>query len=185
MENERSCETALVSELEARIRAELLPIAAELKARGQSVTAAESLSGGLMSAFFVDIPGSSDWFSDGFVVYSNEAKEKRLGVPKALLDGNTAVDAEVAIEMARGARRMSGADYAVSLTGLAGPFFNPDGSPIPLDPRHVPGLVFIGCASETGEAVRRFEFSGTRAEIRRKSVLKAVLMLKNMMKIGG
>lgn len=170
-------------ELENEIHALLSPVARALTERGERVSAAESLTGGLLSAAFVDIPGSSNWFSDGFVTYSDEAKVRRLGVSAELIRSNTAVNAEVALAMASGALQKSGADHALALTGLAGPFEDEHGVPYALDPRHERGLTFIAYASRHGEAVRRFVFSGNRAEIRRKAVLKAVLMLANMMKI--
>lgn len=181
MENERFNDIALSAELESRIHAELAAISKQLKARGQTVAAAESLTGGFFSAFCVDIPGSSEWFMEGFVTYSLKAKIERLGIPAELIEQNTMIDADVALEMAKGARKTSGADYAVSMTGLAGPFFHSDGTPYPMDPRHQPGLVFVACACDQGETVRRFVLTGSRAEIRRKAVLKAVLLLKNVM----
>lgn len=184
MGNERFNDTALSAELESLIHAELRPIAKELTARSKTFAAAESLTGGLLSAYCVDIPGSSEWFMEGFVTYSLKAKLERLNVPAELIEKNTMVDADVAIVMARGAREASGADYAVSMTGLAGPFFRADGSPYPMDPRHVPGLVFVACSSEKGETVHRYVLTGTRAEIRRMAVLKAVRMLANLLQIG-
>ncbi|MBR5949433.1 MAG: CinA family protein [Clostridia bacterium] len=184
MGNDRFNDTALSAELESLIHAELLPIAKELTARGETFSAAESLTGGLMSAYCVDIPGSSEWFLEGFVTYSPKAKIDHLGVPAELIEKNTMVDAEVTLEMARGARRESGSDYSVAMSGLSGPFFHSDGTPYPMDPRHVPGLVFVACSSEKGEAVHRYVLTGTRAEIRRMTVLKAVQMLANMLQIG-
>ena len=184
MGNERFNDTVLSEELESLIRAELRPIAKALTERGKTFAAAESLTGGLLSAYCVDIPGSSEWFLEGFVTYSLKAKIEHLGVSAELIEKNTMVDAEVALEMAKGARRMSGSDYAVAMSGLAGPFFRLDGTPYPMDPRHVPGLVFVACAGEEGESVHRFVLTGTRAEIRRMAVLKAVRMLANILQIG-
>lgn len=169
------------TEIEGTIHGELMAIAQELTSRGETIAAAESLTGGLFSALCVDIPGSSEWFMEGFITYSLKAKIERLGVPAELIEKNSMIDAEVALEMAKGALKASGADYAVSMTGLAGPFFHSDGTPYPIDPRHIPGLLFVACACDKGETVHRFVLTGTRGEIRRKAVLKAVQLLKNVM----
>ena len=182
MENERFNDPALSEKLENRIHTELLSVSKELTERGQTIAAAESLTGGLFSAFCVDIPGSSEWFMEGFVTYSLKAKIERLGIPEELIEQNTMIDADVALEMAKNARKTSGADYAVSMTGLAGPFFHSDGTPYPMDPRHQPGLLFVACAGPNGEAVHRFVLTGARNDVRRQAVLKAVLLLKNVMK---
>lgn len=184
MGNERFNDTALCAELDISIHKELVDMAKELTARGETIAAAESLTGGLLSAYCVDIPGSSEWFMEGFVTYSLKAKIERLGVSAELIEKNTMIDAEVALEMARGARKASGADYAVSMSGLAGPFFHSDGTPYPMDPRHVPGLVYVAGSCERGEVVHRYVLTGTRAEIRRLAVLKGVQLLANMMQIG-
>lgn len=183
MGNERYYYSPFSAELEDTIHAELDPIAKALIERKQKVTTAESLTGGLMSAYFVDMPGCSEWFSEGFVVYSAEAKIDRLGVSAELIERNTMLDAEVALEMAKGALRVTGCDYSVSMCGLGGPFFRKDGTPIPMDPRHSPGLTFVACACKYGEAVHTYTLTGSRPEIRRIAVLKAVRMLANMMNI--
>lgn len=167
------------AELEKRIEKEAFELAELLSANGFSVAAAESLTGGLISAAFVGVPGCSNWFSDGFVTYSDRAKSARLGVDAELICEKTAVSAEVALQMARGARERSGADFAVAVTGLAGPFTDENGEKLPLDPRHEPGLVFIAAASSGGEAVQRRVFSGGRNDIRLMTVLISVQMLKN------
>jgi nicotinamide-nucleotide amidase len=86
-----------------------------------TLTTAESCTGGLVASRITDVPGSSEVFSQGFVTYSNEAKQERLGVLPETLAAHGAVSEEVAAEMARGARKVSGAAIAVSITGIAGP----------------------------------------------------------------
>ncbi|SIS76606.1 nicotinamide-nucleotide amidase [Roseivivax lentus] len=90
-------------------------------ARGVTVTAAESCTGGMISAAITDIAGSSAIFERGFVTYSNVAKTEMLGVSEATLAARGAVSEEVAREMADGARQAAGADFAVAVTGIAGP----------------------------------------------------------------
>ena len=169
-----------IAEIEADIRRTNTELARMLTRRGQFVTAAESLTGGMICSSFVDIPGSSDWFSDGFVTYSNEAKIMRLGVPYMLISKHTAVSSEVAMAMAQGALHRSGADYAVAVTGLAGPFEDENGVPYPMDPRHERGLVFVAAAYAGGACVRRCVFSGNRTEVRKKTNRQAVIMLKKL-----
>lgn len=165
--------------LQNNISAETRELAALLTKNGLYVSTAESLTGGLISAAFVDVPGCTGWFSDGFITYSDASKTKRLGVDAALIAAKTAVSAEVALQMARGARERSGADFAVAVTGLAGPFADDDGNTLPLAPCHEPGLVFIAAAAPFGETVVRRVFSGDRRDIRLHTVLIAVQLLKN------
>ncbi len=99
-------------------------------AGGKTVTAAESCTGGMITAALTDVAGSSAVFERGFVTYSNAAKTEMLGVRPATLDAHGAVSEEVADEMARGAAERAGADLAVSVTGIAGPGgsgFKPEG----------------------------------------------------------
>jgi nicotinamide-nucleotide amidase len=92
-----------------------------LSAGGLTVAVAESCTGGLVASRLTDVPGSSAWFLQGFVVYSNEAKEKSLGVARAMIATFGAVSEEVARAMAVGCLEKSGADFALSTTGIAGP----------------------------------------------------------------
>src|SRR5215211_4993399 len=92
-----------------------------LQERGATLALAESCTGGLLAKRLTDMPGSSAYFGEGLVTYSNESKERLLGVPHALIMDHGAVSEPVAREMAEGARRVSGADYGLSVTGIAGP----------------------------------------------------------------
>lgn len=136
------------------------------------VTVAESLTGGMIASNFVDFAGSSRWFTHGFVTYSDEAKHSMLGVDAELIARETAVSRLVAAEMAVGALRESGADYAIAVTGLAGP----GRDALERDA----GLVYIGIAAKCGYAVREFHFSGGRGEIRRRTNLAALGMLSEL-----
>ena len=130
---------------------------------------AESLTGGMLASKIVDVPGASNWFIEGCVTYTDEAKTRRLGVPEGVLAAHTAVSRETARAMAEGELRLSGGDIAVSTTGLAGP--GPDGYGRPA------GLVFIGGASEKGSVTKELSLTGTRAEIRAQTVFEALKLL--------
>jgi nicotinamide-nucleotide amidase len=96
-------------------------IVAELKRRGLSLATAESCTGGLLASRITDVPGASEVFQEGFVTYSNAAKTQILGVPADLLERHGAVSPEVAAAMAVGAQKRAKADFALALTGIAGP----------------------------------------------------------------
>ena len=129
-----------------------------LKARGETVTFAESCTGGLMAARLVGVPGASAVLEESHVTYADAAKMRVLGVKAETLGQHTAVSAECAREMAEGARRISGADWAVSTTGYAGPQGGADGTPV--------GTVFIAVAGKNGASVKACHFQGQRAFIR-------------------
>lgn len=137
-------------------RAETLLAAA--RAKGLWITTAESCTGGLVAAAITDVPGSSAIFDRGFVTYTNAAKVEMLGVAITTLDCHGAVSEEVAAEMAEGARTRSGAQIAVSITGIAGP----GGS------EHKPeGRVCFGLAREQGVKTELLDFGPLgRAQVR-------------------
>ncbi len=156
------------------IDSQVRELAEELVEAGGTVTAAESLTGGMICSSFVNVPGSSRWFCEGFVTYSDTAKHELLGVDEGTLKTCTAVSERVAGQMAIGAMQRSGADFAVAVTGLAGPGADEYG--------REPGLVYIGIACEHGYAVKECHFEGDRMYIRRKTNLEAVQMLKRMVR---
>jgi nicotinamide-nucleotide amidase len=138
-----------------------------LRARGETVTCAESCTGGLLAGAITSVPGSSDVFRASFVTYANEAKSAVLGVAPALLLAHGAVSAEVACAMALGARRAAQADWALAVTGVAGP----DGG----TPEKPVGLVFVALAHPDGSVESwRLVLAGGRDEIRRRSVTAAL-----------
>lgn len=129
------------------------------RASSKTVAVAESCTGGLVAAALVSVPGASEVLREGFVTYSNEAKEARLGVPSELLREYGAVSSEVAAAMAEGARATAGSDLALSVTGIAGPEGGSEEKPV--------GLVHFGIAGPSGVRTheRRFPNAG-RAPIR-------------------
>ena len=139
-----------------------------LQSRGMTLATAESCTGGLIAAALTAIAGSSAVVTHGFVTYSNEAKRDLLGIPWGVIEGYGAVSDAVARRMAEGALARSGADVAVSCTGIAGPGGATPNKPV--------GLVFIGCATQgaAGPAlVARHVFPGDRAAVRAATVAEA------------
>jgi len=140
-----------------------------LKARRHAATA-ESCTGGWIAKALTDIAGSSDWFDEGFVTYSNESKVRRLGVPRAVLQRHGAVSEATVRAMAAGALRRSKAQVAVAVTGIAGPGGAVPGKPV--------GTVWLGWATRlsgvirVATALRRFR--GDRESVRRKTVRAAL-----------
>jgi len=147
---------------------------AEMEARRLTLATAESCTGGLIAAALTAIAGSSAVVTRGYVTYSNEAKAAMLGVPPELFGTVGAVSEEVARAMAEGTLRESGADMALSCTGIAGPGGATPGKPV--------GLVFIGCAT-TGAPTRvaRHVFPGDRAAVRAATVAEALAVAREYM----
>lgn len=133
-------------------------LAAALLARKQTLATAESCTGGLVGAALTGRPGSSAWYLGGVVAYANELKIRLLGVPPDILAAHGAVSLETARAMAAGARAATGADFAVSITGIAGPAGGTPEKPV--------GLVYVGVAAPHGTASFKHHFSGSRADIR-------------------
>jgi nicotinamide-nucleotide amidase len=155
-------------------RAETLLAAARV--RGLKIATAESCTGGLIAGLLTEIPGSSDVVDRGFVTYSNQAKEDRLGVPAATLRQHGAVSEAVARIMAEGAIRNSTAQLSVAVTGIAGPGGGTDEKPV--------GLVHIA-AARAGEPTlhREYRFGDIgRGAIRLVSVEAALEMLEQLLK---
>lgn len=148
-------------------------LTAKLAARRQTVSAAESCTGGLLAAELTRLSGSSAWFEAGFVTYSNAAKHKFLGVKQETLALYGAVSQETVKEMAEGAMRSAEADYALSISGIAGPDGGSADKPV--------GTVWFGLASskETLAECRRFE--GGRDEVRAQAVQFALSWLAEVL----
>jgi PncC family amidohydrolase len=153
--------------------ADLAELAARLgarcAARGIRVATVESCTGGLVGHLMTEIPGSSAWFVGGFVTYSDDLKESLVGVPPAVLAAHGAVSAQVAMTMASGGRERTGADLAVSVTGIAGPDGGTESKPV--------GLTYVAVADAADIAVRRFAWGGDRAENKRQSAAAALELL--------
>jgi len=148
-----------------------------LKAAGKTVTTAESCTGGLLAKMLTDVPGSSAYFKQGWVTYSNEAKESLLSVKARALKDYGAVSSEVVAEMAENAKHRAKADFALSISGIAGPDGGTAEKPV--------GTVWIALASDHpsqprvgSTATRRFLFPGDREMIRDRSAKMALTLLR-------
>lgn len=142
----------------------------QLLARGACVTTAESCTGGWIAKVLTDVPGSSAWFQRGFVTYSNEAKQQMIGVTADALERFGAVSEQVVAEMAQGALREAAAQFAVSVSGIAGPDGGSEEKPV--------GTVWFGFASGSGEVLTLVQrFSGDRESVRRQATAWALQTL--------
>lgn len=141
---------------------------------GKHLATAESLTGGGIGQAITSVSGASAVFAGGIISYTNEVKNRVLGVPMETLNTCGAVSAPVAKAMAEGARRIIGADVAVAVTGLAGPDGDEFGNPV--------GTVFIGYADETTAFAREHHFSGDRAEVREQTIEAALALILEMNK---
>ncbi|SFR18665.1 MULTISPECIES: nicotinamide-nucleotide amidase [unclassified Enterobacter] len=141
-----------------------------LKARGATLTTAESCTGGWVAKVITDVAGSSAWFERGFVTYSNEAKAQMIGVKPTTLEAHGAVSEPVVVEMAIGAIKAARAAYAISISGIAGPDGGSAEKPV--------GTVWFGFASAAGEGITRCEcFAGDRESVRRQATAYALKTL--------
>lgn len=144
-----------------------------MHAAQQTVCAAESCTGGLLLSTLTDISGSSAYVLGGFVTYSNEAKQQFVQVREATLLAHGAVSEATAREMAAGARLAFNADYAISITGIAGPGGGTPAKPV--------GLVYIGLAQHHTTQVQRHIWTGTRIENKQQSVAAALMWLRSVL----
>jgi nicotinamide-nucleotide amidase len=145
-----------------------------LKMRGYTLATAESCTGGLLAGRITDVPGSSEYFLEGVVSYSNEAKIDLLGVPKKLIATHGAVSEQVAGAMAAGIRKRAGSTFGVGVTGVAGPGGGSPEKPV--------GLVYIALADDSQNTTRKFIFPGDRQFIRTLSVNAALDMVRRRIK---
>jgi nicotinamide-nucleotide amidase len=143
------------------------------RAHGLTLAAAESCTGGMVAERITSVPGASDVFAGSVVTYSNALKQHLLGVSDELLDRHGAVSAEVAAAMASGARVNLGADVAVAVTGIAGP----DGG----TPEKPVGLVYLHGATPDLERTRELNLPGEREQIRRRSTVAALHLLRTLL----
>lgn len=141
-----------------------------LKERGARVSFAESCTGGLLTSKIVDLPGASDVLDESHVTYANAAKVQVLGVRAETIDEFGAVSGQCACEMAEGVRKISGADYGVSVTGIAGPGGGTEEKPV--------GTVYIGISDANGTFAKRFNFRGQRTWIRTLTCAYALNLLR-------
>ena len=145
-------------------------VAALFREKGITLSLVESCTGGFVAKRITDIPGSSDYFLEGAVTYSNTAKIRLLGVSPQILDEKGAVSSEAAMAMARGMRKQSGSDIALAVTGIAGPAGATPEKPV--------GTVFIALATSSGCQTKMYRFAGTRGEIRTVATFMALNWLR-------
>lgn len=138
---------------------------------GLTIATAESCTGGLVGGALTEVPGASDVYAGGAIVYSNEMKTTLLGVDPGLIDALGAVSDAVAMEMAAGARHVAGADLAVSVTGIAGPDGGTPDKPV--------GTVWFGIADASGTRAEMRRFMGDRAGVRERAVVTALDLLRH------
>jgi nicotinamide-nucleotide amidase len=183
-----SCRAALGDLIYGQDDQTLADVVADLlKSARKTVTTAESCTGGLVAKMLTDIPGSSDYFKVGFITYSNDAKYERLGVPREIINLHGAVSEPVVSAMARHARRLAKADFALAVSGIAGPSGGSATKPV--------GTVCIALASPplpSGEGrgegawnyheslvlARTFNFPGDREWVRDRSAKMALSILR-------
>jgi nicotinamide-nucleotide amidase len=137
-----------------------------LAAQRKTLSVAEGVTGGLVGERLAGVPGASAWFAGGVLAYSNRLKAELLGVPQGLLDAKGAVSGEVAEAMAVGCRTRLGTDLAVSTVGVA--------SPGDAGPDRPVGLVYAGLAWDGGAGAVSFSWTGTRAEVQRRTAKLAL-----------
>ena len=147
-----------------------------LTERGQTVAVAESLTGGLLAAALVEVPGASVVFRGAIVAYATDLKHSLLGVPASLLDRHGAVHPDVARAMAEGVRSRLTATFGLATTGVAGP--DPaDGQPV--------GTVHIAASGQLSTVHRGLSLAGGRRSIRDQAVLQSLLLLQGMLEAQG
>ena len=134
-----------------------------------TVAVAESCTGGLLGVAFTERAGSSAYFLGGIQAYANSVKEELLGVSHKTLSSFGAVSEEVASEMALGIQRLTGSDWAVSTTGIAGPDGGTEEKPV--------GTVWVSVADSVGVFSQKLSLDGRRSEIRDRTVIEALSML--------
>ncbi len=144
-----------------------------LRSRGQTIALAESCTGGAIARAVTDVPGSSEVFHAGWVTYSNAAKARDLGVPEEILATQGAVSEAAVRSMAERARDIAAADWAVSVSGVAGPSGGTKEKPV--------GTVWIGTAGEDGTEANHSQFSGDRIAVREWSVNQAAELIRRRM----
>jgi PncC family amidohydrolase len=147
-----------------------------LRARGATVVTAESCTGGLIGSLLTDVSGSSDYYLGGVISYSNEVKQGVLGVREETLATVGAVSRETALQMAQGARRLLDADYALAVTGIAGPTGGTPDKPV--------GLVYIALVGPDVERCERHAWDGDRLDNKVRSAQRALQMLVEHLRAG-
>ena len=148
-------------------------IVSALREKGSSITTAESCTGGLLAGRILNVSGASEVYNEGHITYSNEAKERILGVKHETLEKYGAVSQETAGEMALGAAKTANANVGLSTTGIAGPGGGTPEKPV--------GLVYVGCAIDEEVHVKECRFQGNREENRNAAVEACLQLLFEIM----
>ncbi len=149
-----------------------MAVAELLKKHRLTVTTAESCTGGLLAGRLINVSGISKQLQEGYITYSNEAKEKLLGVSHATLETYGAVSPQTAAEMAEGGAKAAGADVCIAVTGIAGPEGGTKEKPV--------GLVYMGCCLRGKVYTEKNFYSGSRSKIREYSVASALTLLRKV-----
>lgn len=148
-------------------------VVAELLKKYQlTISTAESCTGGLIAGTLINVPGISSWFQEGYITYSNEAKEKLLHVSHETLQKFGAVSSQTAKEMAVGAKNAARTNLSVISTGIAGPDGGTADKPV--------GLVYLACCLDEETKVEKHIFSGNRREVRDAAVLAALQLVEQV-----
>lgn len=140
----------------------------------KTIAVAESCTGGLLSNLLTYIRGSSRYFILGIVAYSNKSKQDILKIPAGLIAKKGAISKEIALKLAQQVRKIAKTDFGIGITGIAGPSGGTPQKPV--------GTVFIAVASKNKTISKKYQFRGTRVTIRKKSSLKALELLKSLLK---
>jgi nicotinamide-nucleotide amidase len=173
----------MTSDREAPRRVDMIPddsalralaerVGAVMQTRGLRIVVAESCTGGWIAKALTDVPGSSRWFDGGFVVYADTAKRRLLDAPAAMLATHGAVSEPVVRALAAAARERLGADYAVAVSGVAGPGGGTPEKPV--------GLVWFAWAAGAATTAESRRFAGDREAVRRQSVAFALERLLDL-----
>lgn len=160
-------------QLDSALTAQVLVLGDLLREKKWTVSSAESCTGGGVAFAFTSVSGSSDWFNQSWVTYSNEAKQRELGVTEETLSQYGAVSEQTVKEMAKGVCRKSGAELAVTVSGIAGPGGGSDEKPV--------GTVWFGfvCGDKTTQIKQ--VFSGNRDQVRSAAIAFAISHLVKML----
>lgn len=143
---------------------------------GFTISSAESCTGGLVAGTLINAAGISAVYKEGFITYSNEAKEQRLNVKHETLERFGAVSEETATEMAYGCANVTKSDFSIVTTGIAGPGGGTDEKPV--------GLVYIGCYAKGQVVIDKRIYDGDREQIRKQAVNDALKLLFDMIVIS-
>jgi len=169
-ETDRACRQKLGELIFGQDEQTIQQVVGQLLRGKATVATAESCTGGLLAKMITDVPGSSDYFAYGWVTYSNQAKDELLGVPQELIQQHGAVSEEVVLAMSVEARRHSGANYALAISGVAGPDGGSEAKPV--------GTTWIALAGPESVSARRFVFGGDREMVRDRAAKMALTILR-------